>query len=211
MTGGRPGLMAAARQRLLLGWLDAAQNSLSEPRARVLVSALQPPANAAPARRRQLLVDVSVISRGDAGTGIQRVVRALLLQLLKAPPPGFDVRPIESSRWHRYRHAPASFSAGLGQAAGFASGRRLEAGPGDVYLGLDLATYDVIRRYRQFNRWKMAGVKFVFVVHDLLPASHPEWFSRKAVQAFRGWIRNVAIYADGALCVSRAVRDELSI
>lgn len=50
------------------------------------------------AGRRQLLVDVSIIAGHDAGTGIQRVVRALLLELLRDSPPGFEVRPVRATR-----------------------------------------------------------------------------------------------------------------
>jgi glycosyltransferase involved in cell wall biosynthesis len=155
-------------------------------------------------------VDVSVISRGDAGTGIQRVVRALLLQLVQAPPEGFDVLPVEAGRWHRYRHAPAVFCARFGLADRAAAVRKLNVGRGDVYLGLDYAPYDVVRHSRQFDRWKRAGAKFVFVVHDLLPLAHPEWFGKAAVRAFQGWLRSLAVYADSALCTSRTGRAALA-
>ena len=151
-----------------------------------------------------------MLSRGDAGTGIQRVVRALLLQLAQAPPGGFDVLPVEAGRWHRYRHAPAVFRARFGLAERAAAHRELDVGRGDLYLGLDYAPYDVVRHARQFDRWRRAGAKFVFVVHDLLPLGHPEWFGKPAVRAFQGWLQCLATYADGALCTSRAGRDELA-
>ena len=52
---------------------------------------------------KQLLIDVSVIFRNDAKTGIQRVVRALLRQLLLAPPAGWRIRPVFAGRTHGYR------------------------------------------------------------------------------------------------------------
>jgi glycosyltransferase involved in cell wall biosynthesis len=200
-------LVLKLRRRMPLAGLQAAQPYMSERRCRAALARLRPAERAAAPGGKQLLVDVSVISRGDAGTGVQRVVRALLLQLLQAPPSGYNVRPIEAGRWHRYRYARAPFATGLWPAPG----GKLVVGRGDLYLGLDLATYNVIRHYRQFNRWKLAGARFAFIVHDLLPVSHPEWFSRKSVNAYRGWIRNLAIYADAAFCVSRAVRDELGV
>jgi hypothetical protein len=58
---------------------------------------------------RQLLVDVSVIYQSDARTGIQRVVRSLLVQLLAAPPAGYQVCPIFATRRQRYSHAASDF------------------------------------------------------------------------------------------------------
>jgi hypothetical protein len=53
------------------------------------------PLNTSP---KQLLVDVSVIYQSDARTGIQRVVRSLLLQLLATPPAGYSVCPVFATR-----------------------------------------------------------------------------------------------------------------
>jgi Glycosyltransferase len=53
---------------------------------------------------KQFFVDVSAISRTDLKTGIQRVVRAQLIELLKNPPKGYRVEPIyltdEGGYWH---------------------------------------------------------------------------------------------------------------
>ncbi len=194
---------------LLLAWLNTFQIFLSERVARSTLFRLATGNSSAPASRNQLLVDVSVIVKSDARTGIQRVVRALLLQLLKNPPLGYDVIPVHESRWHGYQYAWVFHAQLAGYVDTHKPRHKLRIKSGDVFLGLDLSTHSLIRSYRQLNRWKMAGVKFYFVVHDLLPALHPEWFSEKSVKAYLGWIRNVAIYADGASCVSKAVCDDL--
>ena len=43
---------------------------------------------------RQLLVDVSELTQRDVGTGIQRVTRNILKQLLENPPAGYVVEPV---------------------------------------------------------------------------------------------------------------------
>ena len=43
---------------------------------------------------KQLLVDVSVVSRNDLRTGIERVVRGVLSQWLRHPPDGYRVEPV---------------------------------------------------------------------------------------------------------------------
>src|ERR1700761_5806605 len=117
---------------------------------------------------RQLLVDVSEIARSDAATGIQRVVRGILLQLLRCPPPGYAVRPIYASSGEGYRHAERYRARLLAQNCD-SRDLAVEAHRGDVFLGLDLAASVIPRQRRTLRRWKRDGVKLHFLVHDLLP------------------------------------------
>ncbi|MDN5536197.1 MULTISPECIES: glycosyltransferase family 1 protein [Comamonas] len=167
-------------------------------------------------RARQLLVDVSVIHQSDARTGIQRVVRALLLQLLMAPPAGYRVRPIFATRQHGYRYANTDFLHSTHQTSGAAVSSMLvdvmtdvHAGCGDLFLGLDLAAHLLPRHQAQVLRWKRSGVKMHVVVYDLLPLRHPEWFNPKTVRNFKRWIQWLGIYADSAICISESVKMEL--
>ena len=161
---------------------------------------------------RQLLVDVSVIHQRDARTGIQRVVRSLLLQLLQAPPAGYRVCPIFATRQHGYRYIDPSFIDQRAQAPG-ATGRPVltdvQVQSGDIFLGLDLAAHLLPRHQAQILRWKRSGVKVHVVVYDLLPLLHPEWFNPKTTRNFKRWIKWVAVYADSAICISKTVKMEL--
>lgn len=63
--------------------------------------------NTSTKQNRQLLVDITELSRHDAKSGIQRVVRSLLLELIKQMPiayPAFSLRPIQFDG-HQYRYA----------------------------------------------------------------------------------------------------------
>lgn len=160
----------------------------------------------------QLLVDVSVIHQSDARTGIQRVVRSLLLQLLQAPPAGYRVRPIFATRQHGYCYAAPNFLDQPAQAPG-AAGRPVQAEvqvqSGDLFLGLDLAAHLLPRHQAQVLHWKRSGVKIHVLVYDLLPLQHPEWFNPKTTRNFKRWIKWLAVYADSAICISETVKLEL--
>src|SRR4051812_37743559 len=52
--------------------------------------------------RRSLYVDLAVVSKNDAGTGIQRVVRALALALIRQDPGGWDIRFVSATRMCPY-------------------------------------------------------------------------------------------------------------
>jgi glycosyltransferase involved in cell wall biosynthesis len=152
---------------------------------------------------RQLLIDISVIRRHDAHTGIQRVVRALLDQLLSNAPVGYVVRPVAATRKQPYRYVHWSGEDATDQPIAISIQK------GDIFLGLDLAAHIVPVHRRQLSTWKANGASLHFMVYDILPLQHPEWFSLKLVAAFRRWIKAVAILADQAICISRTVESDL--
>nr|WP_182311996.1 glycosyltransferase family 1 protein [Comamonas testosteroni] len=156
----------------------------------------------------QLLVDVSVIYQSDARTGIQRVVRALLLQLLQAPPTGYRVCPVFATRQHGYCYAASNFLEAPQQAVN-TSARTVEVQSGDLFLALDLAAHLLPRHQAQVLRWKRSGVQLHVLVYDLLPLQHPEWFNPKTTRNFARWIRWLAVYADSAICISETVKAQL--
>ena len=53
------------------------------------------------------------------------------------------------------------------------------------------------------------GVRVDFVVYDMLPVLHPEWFPPEVPAPHREWLRSVAAIADGLVCISDTVADEL--
>ena len=157
----------------------------------------------------QLLVDVSEIARNDAGTGIQRVVRNILLQLLREPPSGYEVKPVYASRHEGYRYAERYRATLLAQDCGEHSDLPVQTRPGDIFLGLDLAAHLLPHHHRTLGYWKNNGIKLFFLMHDLFPVSHPEWFNPKRPRTFRRWLRTLAIYSDCVLCVSKATANDL--
>ncbi|NMM04861.1 glycosyltransferase family 1 protein [Polaromonas sp.] len=158
---------------------------------------------------RQLLIDVSVIHQSDARTGIQRVVRALLLQLIAAPPRGFRVCPVFATRHQGYCHAAPRFMAQPDEPQQ-GLGAPVKAQNGDLFLALDLAAHLLPRHQAQVLGWKKSGVSVHVVVYDLLPLQHPQWFNKTTTRNFKRWIKWVAVYADNAICVSESVKDELT-
>jgi glycosyltransferase involved in cell wall biosynthesis len=158
----------------------------------------------------RLFIDVSVIARGDAGTGIQRVVRAFWLELIQIDPRYFEVLPVAGSKRKQYRiidphfleHPLSHLPLGLGR-------RRIRARAGDIFLGLDLSAHIVPRHTAQFQAWRSAGMRSAFLIYDLLPIRHPEWFSDRSANFFRQWASTLATHADVLACISENVANEV--
>lgn len=158
----------------------------------------------------QLFVDVSVIYRSDARTGIQRVVRALLQQLLYTPPVGYKVLPVYATRSNGYCYVESSFPFAQSEYL-LSPNLPVRPGRGDIFLGLDLAAHILPRHQIQLMQWKKQGVKLYLFVYDLLPLQHPEWFNKRTVKNFLRWIKCLVIYANGVICISDSVKTELRL
>lgn len=161
--------------------------------------------DAGPARRPRLLVDVSMIVRNDAGTGIQRVVRAVWSHLKARPNEEFDVVPVYAERRRGYCFAPVNF---LGNH------ERLGRSPvgvkeGDCFLGLDLAAHYLPKWVEQVDAWRANGATVHVVVYDLLPVSHPGWFPPATSAHFAAWLNTLMISADQLLCISEEVAGQM--
>ena len=150
---------------------------------------------------RQLLVDLSVLHRHDDQSGIQRLVRNTLRALLAAPPAGLRVRPVYDAGGHY------AYTAAHGGDA--AEGAPISVRAGDIFLGLDLCPDQVPANRAVFADLRRHGVALYFVVYDLLPLTLPAMFAPGAAPWFGRWLATVAALADGLLCISRAVADEL--
>lgn len=163
----------------------------------------------APFGPRQLLVDVSELIQRDAKSGIQRVVRNVLEALLNAPPSGFRVEPVyevDGQYWYARRFTCDV----LGLADAPLQDSLVEIHAGDRYLGLDLLPHGIPRNEQVFAEFRNRGVELFFVVYDLLPVLRPDVFVAQADVIFARWLDTVTRVADGVMCISRAVADELA-
>jgi glycosyltransferase involved in cell wall biosynthesis len=158
---------------------------------------------------RQLLVDVSWLALSDSRTGIQRVVRGVLKELLANPPPGMRVEPVYLDQEQTFRYARRFTAKLVGCPPDAFVDDSVEATAGDIFLGLDL-NHRVAGQRAYFSRLRALGVDVRFVVYDLLPVLMPhEYFSAEVSQLHAQWLAAVN-ESDGAICISRAVADEFA-
>lgn len=148
-------------------------------------------------RTLQLLIDVSILIQGDHGTGVQRVVKNLLLVFLQNPPPNYVVHPVYSRKNGIYCYAH--------------SNEPIDTFSGDVFLGLDLlVAWTTTRHEKTFEHLKACGTKLYFVVYDLLPIYFPHFFQTEMQPIFTCWLKQITTQADGIVCISKTIADELS-
>ena len=159
---------------------------------------------------KQLLVDVSILVQHDAKSGIQRVVRNILIELLRMPLDDYRVEPVYLGHDGIYRYARRFTTELLHCQDSALDDDAIEGNNGDVFLALDFAAHLIPRFPNRFSEFRDRGVKIYFVLYDLLPIRKPEWFPLGTRQCFTPWLEIQAEFADGAVCISRAVANELS-
>lgn len=163
---------------------------------------------------RQLLVDVTTIARHDLRTGIERVVRSQLLELLKLHVPGWRVEPVylsqQGGEWHyRYARKYTCDLLGIDSDAFFDS--LADIRQGDQFYGADFAPDAVIHAAGAgiYANWRRRGVGVNFVLYDLLPVLQPRFFPDGSAEQHAAWLKTIAAEADRVICISTAVATEM--
>ena len=146
----------------------------------------------------------------DAKTGVQRVTRSILRELLVNPPSKYSVEPVYAVLGQSgYRYAKRFTKRFLAQPDSDQIDELIEAGVGDIFLGLDLQHHVVLAQEEYLAKLRRNGVKVHFVVYDLLPVLMPENFPAGAAVGHHSWLKVISQY-DGVICISKAVADEMS-
>lgn len=158
---------------------------------------------------RQLLVDISELVQHDAKTGIQRVVRNILKNWLANPPSGFRVEPVFATIDQPYRYARRFTNQFLGAPNAGLEDDIIDYSPGDVFFGLDLQPQVQTAKKDFYMFLRRQGVSVKFMVYDLLCIQLPMYFPLMAGKVFADWLAIIK-ETDGAICISKAVADELS-
>lgn len=157
-----------------------------------------------------LFVDISELCKHDGKSGIQRVVRSILLEWLTNAPAGYVVKPVYTKAGEPfYRYAAKFTTMFLGKEASEAEiDEAISYRAGDVYICLDLLMDVLPHKQSYLDTMRAHGVSILFVVYDLLILQLPHCFVESLQAHYIKWINAVAHY-DGAMCISHAVADEL--
>lgn len=169
-----------------------------------------------PLQPRQLLLDVTTIARHDLKTGIERVVRNQLLELLQLRAIGYRVEPVyldsaEGQPQYRYARNYAARLLGIEQVL---EGQDpvVDVLAGDIYYCADHSPHAAMEAAKSglYAAWRARGVSINFVVYDLLPVLRPDFFPPRADIIHATFLDCVAGEADRMICISQAVCDDLA-
>lgn len=166
-------------------------------------------------RIHTLYVDVSVVHRDDFKTGIQRVVRSVLLELISNPPEGYRIVPVyldeKDGQWDYYPATRTLLEYRKMARVGVTPDMNYGFVPacGDIILGLDLAGGYVVAASNQglYKNLMQHGVSVFFLVYDLLPITHADFFGSDDSRGHINWAASIS-KCSGVICISKSVANE---
>ncbi len=156
----------------------------------------------------RIYVDVTAIERSGLHTGIERVVRGVLLELLRLEQQPWRIEPVKLVNG-AYRHATPYALQLLALPPLELDEAEVHPRAGDVLLGLDWVADALPANQGLLDAWRARGVRMFFVVYDLLPVRHPTWFPPGIAAMHAAWLRCIGRHADGLLCISKSVADDV--
>ena len=152
-----------------------------------------------------ILIDVTHLAKTGLHTGVQRVVRSIYKELKELAPSDIDVEPVsltvDGGIWH-FRYYDIDL--------GVQSSEVVVPGQGDIFLGVDLnAAIIHASKAGLFDDWRKRGAKNLFVVHDILPITHPHWWEGGTNHRHEEWLRAVLDSANVVVSVSKSTQNEV--
>ena len=160
---------------------------------------------------KRLFIDVTEVVRNDLKTGVERVVRHILKELLLRRYDGdYLIMPLYfDSKVGRWRHA--SRFVGTSHIFGYEglNDDVVDICKGDIFLMLDLTYESLIYFPETFVNMRNDGVHLFFCVYDILPIKLRTRFPPDAFDVFSTRLDRAASVADGLICISRTVADEV--
>lgn len=154
----------------------------------------------------QILFDVSDLALRDGHTGIQRVVRSLLSEMLHNPPAGYRLAPVRTSADGQIVYAHQFTAAFLGHSNTGGEDVPVEAKAGDLFFSADL---HLAFPFVALQRMRIQGLQVVFTVYDIFGMQLNTMLPKAYRLAFADWFSGVLATADAVVCDSRAVADEV--
>lgn len=158
-------------------------------------------------QQRKLLIDISVLVHHDARTGIQRVSRSILAELLASGVPGYEISPVYYVVGECYRYANKFIKQNFGLNRG--KDEPVLFSKDDILLVTDLIIHSFPAMNEQLVNLRRAGAHAYFVVYDVLPLLYPQWCREDMQQLFPQWLSSIAEYTDGLICISASVADDV--
>lgn len=151
-----------------------------------------------------IYIDVTSISRFDAKTGIQRVVRSIVQNIPDEFYDSVKLVHLTDGGWYEYATEYQNKTMGTSNQSGMVTPVN-----GDKFIGLDLIADRAVVAERVFTEWRARGVNISIVVYDILPILQPHNFDQGMQRVFPAWLDMVARCADNIICISDSVAKDV--
>jgi len=156
-------------------------------------------------KKRRLFVDISILQKFDAGTGIQRVTKNVVFNLLKAPPSEYDVVPVylDAGQWRMANAYLLNYGFSSPEETDYVVAPRA----GDIMLCPELNQDDAHIKSGLMQKLCSNGCRIYTIIFDLIPVRHPHYCSDGIVKRFAGYLKSISSLS-GIIAISKSVAEE---
>ena len=161
--------------------------------------------------KKQLLIDISELVKSDAKSGIQRVVRSILNELISSASEDYTIQAIYATQdKYGYKYANQFMHKFLNQDGNSTiQDNPIDISPDDIFLGLDMSPHIQYAQKTYLKHLKNLGLNIYFIVYDLLSIQHPHWWPNGAKENFEKLLDTIITTSDGICCISQAVAHDV--
>lgn len=152
---------------------------------------------------KQILLEVSNIMIDDGKTGIHRVVRSLISYFAHENPANHRIEPVYFDEKGNLCYARTLLFGNKSTKDSL-----LEFRNEDILFFLDL-NLNISLIKSKIEKLKNHKIKLYFLVYDILPLQHPEWFPDEISEPFEKWFQFILNEADGMICISQSVINDI--
>ena len=158
-----------------------------------------------------IYVDISELYRHDGNSGIQRVVRCIMNNLLTMTLKNYDIKFVYATETESYKvinkieieNGKLKYNIDDNFYLSY------DCRDGDIFFGLDFHDRIVFFQRDLYKLMHTMGIKIFFLVYDLLPINQSKYFDSKISDNYMLWLKTITSVSDGIVCISHTVRNEL--
>lgn len=160
-------------------------------------------------------VDITTLILSDRGSGIERVVKSLLKELILLSDGSLRIEPVYLTKnkngIFEYRYA-RHYMAQLLHINWDVSDNCVKPNIGDIcfLLGYDVDLTVAAARANLYKEWELRGIKFIMMVYDILPITWPQFFPSWARSMFESFFGEMKKIINKYICISDFTKKELS-
>lgn len=167
-----------------------------------------------PLRKRYILLDVSILSKSDGKSGIQRVVRNAIWGILSNKILNYSVKLVafENGKFvlknifkSQMQSSLKSYDLGADDASFDEDYLPIR---GDIFLGLDLNHSLYRDNFHAVNNLHVAGVKFINIIYDILPLKYRKAFEKDLPFFHKVWLDAILSFGD-VISISKTTSDDV--
>jgi len=155
-------------------------------------------------------IDISVFVARRYNTGIQRVVREIVMRLIYG-----EYETVVLAYSQRYRRFEEVAHREVLGFFGDVGGYEIVSKPIDlfaksekkrVFFEIDSVWNGAVARGELYRKLQRSGYKIVSFVYDLIGVLYPQWMRKETARNFPAYIESVALYSDMVLFDSKSAK-----